>query len=156
MECKKTERVHQLLQEIEEHIPFKDKKNTAVSQATVGWQLDHALKVVNGITGILARTNEKPFKKDFNLTRLVLFGLNFIPRGRAKAPKIVLPPESISKSELLAQVEKAKTQLENTKTLKETAHFKHHIFGVLSKKQAMRFLELHTNHHLKIVREILK
>lgn len=158
MECKNTARVHQLLQEIEKYIPMMDKQDASVSQASVGWQLDHTLKVINGVSGILTKTNAKTeeYKSNFNFARLVLFSLNYFPRGRAKSPKTVLPPEIITEKDLYAQLKKAKIQLENTKPLHKHAHFRHQIFGMLSKKQTMYFLVMHTNHHLKIVRDILK
>ncbi|MGC6431953.1 MAG: DUF1569 domain-containing protein [Jejuia sp.] len=87
---------------------------------------------------------------------MVLFGLNYIPRGKAKSPKIVLPPEIILKESLVAQFNDAKGYLEKMDAVNEKQYFKHFIFGTLSKKQTLRFLLLHTHHHLKIVKDILK
>ena len=41
------------LNKIEEYIPYFETKNLNVSKASIGWQLDHALKVVNGVLVIL-------------------------------------------------------------------------------------------------------
>ncbi|MEW4923188.1 DUF1569 domain-containing protein [Algibacter sp. 2305UL17-15] len=156
MEHKKIKLLHHLLSEIEQHIPFKDTTNTIVSQVTVGWQLDHALKVTNAVCRVLIKTNPNKYKKEFNFTRMLLFPLCYIPRGKAKAPKIVLPPDFISTEDLFQQLKTARAQIENVKPLPKTSHFIHHIFGMLSKEQTLRFLEIHTKHHLKIVRDILK
>ncbi len=40
--------------------------------------------------------------------------------------------------------------------LPENVYFNHHVFGMLTKKQTLRFLEIHTKYHLKIVNDILK
>lgn len=144
------------LSQIEELIPFKDKTNPAVSKSDIGWQLDHVLKVINGVCGILEKTKPSKYKKDFNLTRTVLFTIGYFPRGKAKAPKIVSSPEVVSTEALDTQLEDAKTHLQNIKPLHNHAFFMHHIFGSLSKAKTLRFLEIHTEHHLKIVRDILK
>ena len=144
-----------LLTQIEESIPYHEKKNTVVSKSTVGWQLDHALKVINLVTAVLIKTNPEKYKKGFNLTRTVLFTLCYIPRGQAKAPKVVIPPEQIIKEDLVSQFQEAKLQIVKTERLPEASHFIHHVFGMLSKQQTLRFLEIHTKHHLKIVNDIL-
>lgn len=152
----KIEKIRIHLSQIEEYIPKFEVINKSVSKVSVGWQLDHCLKVINGVIKTMANSNPKDYKRNFNLSRMILFGLNFIPRGKAKSPKVVLPPETILKQDLLKQLLKAKDLLEGIEQLQDTNHFKHLIFGTLSKKQTLRFLDLHTHHHLKIVRDILE
>ncbi|WP_242131236.1 DUF1569 domain-containing protein [Aestuariivivens marinum] len=148
--------LNRLLAQVESYIPYKDQENLLVSKATVGWQLDHTLKVFNTVSLTLKNSNPKDYKKQFNYWRILLFPLGYIPRGKAKAPKLVLPPEVITKENLKAQLEIAKNHTDVLKTLPNHAYFKHFIFGVLTKKQTLRFLEMHTKHHLKIVRDILE
>ena len=144
-----------LLTQVEESIPYHKRKNTSFSQSSVGWQLDHSLKVINGVTRILFKTDPEKYKKEFNLTRTILFPLCYIPRGKAKAPKIVIPLDVITDKNLISQLQDAKIQIDKTKLLPETSHFIHHVFGMLSKQQTLRFLQIHTKHHLKIVHDIL-
>jgi hypothetical protein len=145
-----------LLTQIEESIPNYEKTNSVISQSSVGWHLDHALKVINRVTAILIKTNPDKYKKEHNLKRIILFTLCYIPRGKARAPKVVMPPEVITKADLINQLQEAKIQIEKTEPLTKTSHFIHHVFGMLSKEQTLRFLEVHTKHHLKIVNDILK
>ncbi|WP_339893042.1 DUF1569 domain-containing protein [uncultured Algibacter sp.] len=144
------------LSKLESFIPLLDKENLKVSKSTVGWQLDHALKVFNAVSKWTENSNPKEYKRKFNFWRSVLFPLGYFPRGKVRAPKYVLPPEIIKNEDLNAQLQTARTHIENLKTLPEKAYFKHFIFGMLSKKQTLRFLEMHTKHHLKIVNDILK
>ncbi|ULC59998.1 DUF1569 domain-containing protein [Flaviramulus sp. BrNp1-15] len=144
------------LSQIETYLLSIDKKNPKVSKSTVGWQLDHALKVFNSVCEWTENSNPKDYKWKFNFWRSILFRLNYIPRGKGKAPKFVLPPEIIHEKDLKNQLETARAHIERLKTLPKSAYFKHFIFGMLSKKKTLRFLEMHTKHHLKIVRDILK
>ena len=148
--------LNNLLLQIEANIPFKEQTNPAVSRVSIGWQLDHSLKVINRVSTFLEKTEPSKYKKNFNLPRTVLFTLGWLPRGKAKAPKVVIPPELILEENLISQLETAKTHLENIISVDEKAFFIHHIFGVLSKAKTIRFLEIHTKHHLKIVNDILK
>ena len=144
-----------LITQIEETIPSYEITNHKVSKSSVGWQLDHSLKVINRVTAVLIKTNPEKYKKDFNLTRAILFPLCYIPRGKAKAPKVVISSDLITLKDLTSQLQEAKTQIEKTKPLPNKSHFIHHIFGMLSKQQTLRFLEIHTKHHIKIVNDIL-
>lgn len=40
-------------------------------------------------------------------------------------------------------------------SLNQNQYFSHYIFGILNRDKTLRFIEIHTNHHLKIVRDIL-
>ncbi|WP_203256134.1 DUF1569 domain-containing protein [Hyunsoonleella ulvae] len=144
------------LSQIEAFIPHFRAVNTSVSKVSVGWQLAHSLKVINGVFKTMANSNPKHYKRNFNLSRIILFSLNYIPRGKAKSPEIALPPNTILKEDLEKQLHTAKCLVEGIATLDEAHHFKHFIFGTLSKKQTLRFLRLHTHHHLKIAGDILK
>lgn len=148
-------KLNTILTQIEEHIPFHEKTNVSISESSVGWQLDHSLKVIHAVCAVMIKTKPEKYKKEFNLKRVVLFSLCYIPRGKAKAPKAVTPPDLITKEDLLNQLKEAKIQIENTKSLPKTSHFIHHVFGMLSKQQTLRFLEVHSKHHLKIVNDIL-
>ncbi|WP_298531243.1 DUF1569 domain-containing protein [uncultured Algibacter sp.] len=152
---KRTTTLIKLLSAIETNIPHFEKRNSSVSQVTIGWHLNHTLKVINRVTAILIKTNPEKYKKKFNLMRATLFPLCYIPRGKAKAPKVVIPSKIITKEDIINQLQEAKIQIEKTKSLPKKSHFIHHIFGMLSKKQTLYFLEMHTKHHLKIVNDIL-
>jgi hypothetical protein len=155
MEQRRIEIVNTLLSEIEAHIPNKEIRNRAVSNSDIGWQLDHSLKVFNAVSIWIANSKPEDYKRNFNVWRLILFPLCYIPRGKAKAPKIVRPPEVIKQEDLISQLQTARTHIVKLKTLPKKAYFKHYIFGMLSKKQTLRFLEMHTKHHLKIINDIL-
>ena len=152
---KNTAILREYLEDIETYTPYFLSKNERVSGGSVGWHLDHTLKVVNGVLDILNKTKPENFKKEFKLSKLVIFSLGFIPRGKARAPKIVLPPETILESDLKSQLLVAYEKLNFIKNIHPKAYFKHHIFGTLDKQQTLRFLEIHTKHHLKIVKDIL-
>ncbi|KAB1068322.1 DUF1569 domain-containing protein [Tamlana haliotis] len=153
---KQIEKLQKLLDEIEGTFPYKNLKNPEVSKSTIGWQLDHSLKVFNAVCKVLAASNPEDYKPNFNLTRWFIFLIGAFPRGKVKAPKQVVSTSSnISVNILRSQLEDAHTGLKIISTLDKHAFFKHHIFGNLSKKKTFRFLEIHTEHHLKIVREIL-
>ncbi|MDO6760585.1 DUF1569 domain-containing protein [Tamlana sp. 2_MG-2023] len=153
---KQIEKLQKLLSEIEANIIYKDLENLTVSKSTIGWQLDHSLKVFNAVCKVLAASNPEDYKSNFNLTRWFIFLIGRFPRGKVKAPKQVVSTNSnISENILRSQLEEALIGLKIISTLDKHAFFKHHIFGNLSKKQTFRFLEIHTNHHLDIVKEIL-
>ncbi|WP_418602215.1 DUF1569 domain-containing protein [Hwangdonia sp.] len=156
MSNKKIKYLHALLSEIEQHIPLKDQTNPKVTKSDIGWQLDHSLKVFNAVCEWTIKSNPADYERKFSFWRTVLFPIGYIPRGKVKAPKIVRPPNVILDEDLKTQLQTAKNHIDALKPLPEKAYFKHFIFGKLSKKQTLRFLEMHTNHHLKIVRDILK
>jgi len=138
---------------IKEYIDHQEEKNLKISKANVGWHLDHSLKVINSVFEVLESSNSDDYKKKFNGLRLFTFTLGFFPRGKAKSPKRVLPPEIILKEGIETQLEKAIINIETMNSFDKNQFFTHPLFN---KKQTLKFLRLHTNHHLKIVKDIVQ
>lgn len=142
------------LDELEAYIPAFKIQNTAISKSTVGWQVDHSLKVINGVVETLkkAPTNKRP---NISMYGRVFLALRYFPRGKARAPKYVLPPETIEKEALEKQLDEAKKSIQLSSSIHPKVTFKHPYFGVLNRAQTITFIEVHTKHHLKIIRDIL-
>lgn len=140
---------------IENYIPFFEKVNPKVSKATVGWQLDHSLKVINNVLITMKKSDASAYTNNFKLIGKILLLLKSFPRGRSKAPKHVVATKTIEKEDLISQLASAKENINLLPTLEENAYFKHPMFGNINKKRVLAFLETHTNHHLKIVKSIL-
>jgi hypothetical protein len=145
-----------LIKELESYIAVKDKRNNSVSTSDIAWQIDHSLKVFNLVSETLVNSDLELYSAKFNKWRLLLFTIGYFPRGKVKAPKFVRPPEVILTEDLVSQFQLAYQNINNIKLANKNAHFKHFIFGVLNKNRTIRFLQIHTKHHLKIIRDILK
>ena len=137
-------------------IQFKDITREQVSKVPIAWHLDHSLKVINKIHGVLKNSDPTVYEKRFSFSRAFIFLFGYIPRGRAKSPASVLPSYDIKTEEILSQLEEARLNFRELETLDRNANFVHPIFGHLNTKQTKRFLEVHTKHHLKIVSDILR
>ena len=103
---------------------------------------------------ILKKSNPEQYKWQFNWIRIFIQIINKIPRGKAKAPKVVQPLEPATAALLISKLEIAKNSLVDLKTLNANSYFKHPYFGDLNLKKTIWFLNLHTNHHLKIIKDI--
>jgi hypothetical protein len=145
-----------LIEKVENYIPQRDSIKLEVSKADVAWQLDHILKTINRVSEALGKSNPEKFKSSVNAMRTITMTSGYIPRGRAQSPDIVKPPDVIYTEDIHAQVKEAKANIMKLKLLDENSYFKHFVFGNLNKAQTIRFLEVHTNHHLKIIKDILQ
>ena len=141
---------------LESTIPHRETLNERVSQANVGWHIMHSLKTINQIYQVVEQSDPSSYRKTFNTTRLMITLMGRIPRGKAKAPKQVRPPEVIDQQMLTKELAMANKNLELFKTLHPKAHFAHPYLGMYKRDHALKFLTLHTRHHLKIVQDILK
>ncbi len=143
------------LLEIENYFSQRDVENTAVSQANVAWHLDHTLKTINRISERLRASNPEEYHSQFNIQRIVVHTSGTIPRGRAQSPQSVRPPNVVQLDSLQLQLTEARQNLSAISSLDENAFFAHPVFDHLDRDQTRRFLEIHTNHHLKIIKDIL-
>lgn len=149
-------KVNTLLTSLETHIKNQSVSNPKISNADIAWHIDHSLKVINNVIIALQKSNPNSYKNDFSFLGKLFFKLGFFPRGKAKAPKHVKPPDVILEEDLISQMQLAKTNVETIANLEENAYFKHPLFGNINTTRVHRFLVLHTNHHLKIINDIVK
>lgn len=143
------------LDNIEMLVEHRKKIDTNVSKSPVEWHLDHVLKTINGICDRLKESDPKSFKSNFNFTRSMVYLTGIIPRGAAQAPKSVTPPDIILEEDLFAQTKKARENMKQVLLLDKNANFKHPYFNLLNRDQTLHFIEIHTKHHLKIIKDIL-
>ena len=135
-----------------------ERRNDDVSIWNVGQQIEHTLRVqrnvVTAIERILAGGGD-PTDQPNPGGRVMLF-LGWIPRGRGKAPDAVLPrdvsPERLQDD--LGRERQRCAELDLERVENAEGSVKHAVFGPLTAKRWLRFIEIHNHHHLKIIREI--
>ena len=145
-----------IVPELATYIPKYNESKTAISEAAVGWHIEHCLLVIKKITSTVAQSDPVLFKSKFNLARFTYFLTKNFPRGKAKAPKVVIPTDEITLETLQESLKNTYQAITYLKDCEANQYFMHPFFGQLNKKQTIKFLEIHTEHHLKIIRDILK
>lgn len=150
------EKLKKLIQDLESKIPNQEMLNSSISKSSVGWHIEHTLLTMNLVIDALQKSNPENYKRTFNFNRILVFTLNKIPRGRAKAPKVVQPKVDFNTETLKSHLKKGKTKLTELNTISNKNYFEHPYFGHLTLKPTIKFLEIHTNHHLQIITDIIK
>lgn len=144
------------ISKLQTYIPNFDTVNPAVSNVSVGWHIDHCLLVCKVIVEAVSQSDPALYKPSYKFSKLLVYTLKKIPRGRGKAPKAVLPENNIVPAALHLHVQKALNKTNTLAQLKPNNYFEHPYFGKLNVKETETFLAIHTNHHLKIIKDILQ
>lgn len=144
-----------LLDQLEANVSHYETLNQKVSEANVGWHIEHSLLSLNGVTNLLIKSNPNDYTWKFNFIRIVVLTTKKIPRGRAKSPEVVVPKGIIDKNSLLSHIVVTRNKIEELKTVSKDKYFEHPFFGKLKLKQTINFLEIHTMHHLDIIADII-
>ncbi len=147
--------VYHQLDTISELLSEFDSKAPSVSEASVGWHLEHLILVNGRIAEALKQSNPANYQWSFNWHKTVVLFTNNIPRGKAKAPKTARPEGNQTAEELKQRILGLKLKLASLTQLHPNANFQHPFFGMLNLKTTIRFLFVHNQHHLKIVQDIL-
>lgn len=142
------------LKRLEDVIQYKESLVRDVSEVSVGWHVDHTLKVINRVAAALQMSDPQKYENLPNAFKANILA-NGMVRGRGRAPRSVSPPDVIENKDLIAQLSEAKTNITSLDALHPKAHFTHHALGILDLNESKRFLEIHTLHHLAIIKDIL-
>jgi len=143
-----------LLNSLESYIDRCDKINTEISHENIGWHIAHSCKVINTITQAITQSDPEKANPRFSFKFYFVLLTNNIPRGKAKAPSFVIPAKTITKEEILTDVAQAKESIALLSKVGRGQYFTHPIFGDLKRNKTLTFLAVHTNHHLKIIKDI--
>lgn len=156
MKIKQMKKLEYLLSKIEKDIPLFEKKNTSVSQVSIGWQLEHVMLVMNSIIKAIEVSEPADYIYKWNLSRVVVMTTGNIPRGKAKAPSRVQPREEFTETSLKMHLAKTRESVGKLSYMSNNQFFPHPSLGHMKLKTTIKFLGIHTKHHLKIVDDILK
>jgi hypothetical protein len=146
----------ELLNELGSKIPKQEFINLEISKSSVGWHIEHTLLTINLIVRALKNSNQNDYKWKFNFPRVLVFSMNSIPRGRAKSPKAVQSKNNFNSVSLKNHINIATERIKELSSLKTDNFFEHPVFGNLNLKPTIKFLEIHTRHHIKIINDIIK
>jgi hypothetical protein len=146
--------IEKYLDEIYKYIEHEHQLNKAVSLVNVGWHIEHTSLVIIKITESVTKSDSKKYKWKFSLIRFLIFFKNKFPRGKAKAPDIV-KPNQIDRTNFSQLLIQTKDALQRLKQANHNQYFRHPIFGNLNKKSTFIMLDIHTRHHLAIVKDII-
>ena len=128
-----------------------------VSKWSPAEHVDHLLKVTSSVLERIPTGEVLPNGISF-LGRVIL-GLGWIPRGVGKAPARVMAVRTTPAElhETLARVASLVEAVDATAVDGvRSPNVPHPRFGGLTPAQALRFVSVHNDHHLKIVRDILR
>lgn len=143
------------LSELGEYVAYAEKENESVSTVNIGWHIEHSLLVIVGMIDSLGRSDPDNYRWRFNRLRTVLFTSKRFPRGKGKAPDAVKPRQT-EMTDYNTLFEKARQALERLRSAQPRQYFRHALFGDLDRKNSTTILEIHTRHHLMIIKDILK
>ncbi|MBK8552778.1 MAG: DUF1569 domain-containing protein [Ignavibacteria bacterium] len=150
------DKLRDFVNELEGKIPKAGMINETVSKSSVGWHIEHSLLAVNFIIEGLKNSNPEDYKWNFNFMRMLVFAMNKIPRGKGKAPETVIPKNTINADTLKKQIGIASEKIKELDTLMADNYIKHPVFGNMNLNQTMKFLVIHTKHHVDIINDIIK
>jgi len=145
----------ELLNHLENKIDFCELSNPEISNGNVGWHIEHTLLTLNGVTDFTVKSNPLDYKWKFNFIRIVVLTTRKIPRGKAKAPKFVQPKNNIDSVFLKNHLFETQKKIKELDQISKGCYFEHPFFGKIKLKQTIKFLEIHTKHHLDIINEII-
>jgi hypothetical protein len=130
--------------------------NQNISEGNVGWHIVHSCLVINSVCKAVVKSDASKFIKRFSIKAFLVLLLNSFPRGKAKAPSFTVPSEELSPTSILKSIQASRASIEALSKAGKNQYFTHPIFGDLNTAQTFKFLAVHTNHHLKIIKDILK
>ena len=143
------------LDELRQYVKSADVQCADVSAWSIGMHIHHTALAIIGVCNALSNSEPPTPSRSFSPLRFLLFRLGRFPRGRAKAPEVTLPRRDLSTDELDSCINDAANRLEDASRLPSDRWFKHFVFGVLNRDETLRFIDIHTRHHLRIIRDIL-
>lgn len=87
--------------------------------------------------------------------RQIILLTGIIPRGRGKSPNAATPNEQTTESELRELLAETNQSVQKAAESDCDCWWEHFAFGIMKRDAALKFVEIHNKHHLKIISDIL-
>lgn len=152
---KQIQLINSAIDQLEASLPHASIEAPKVSARAIDWHIEHSLKAAILVIDALEESDPAQFKPKFSPTKALILGMGRIPRGRAVSPDILNTKGPISLGKVPEMIEKLRNLLLGAQNKAEKSYFDHPIFGHMKRNEALKFVAIHTNHHLKIIQDIL-
>ena len=149
-------KINNLLNHLEAQIENYSSLNKTISEGNVGWHIVHSCLVIDSVCGAVCKSDPTKFIKKFSMKAFFVMLFNAIPRGKAKAPSFTIPSEELSPASILKSIQASRASIAALSKADKNQYFNHPFFGNLHTADTFKFLAVHTNHHLKIIKDIVK
>jgi hypothetical protein len=142
---------------IADHCGVPDLRAEAVSRWSVGQHIEHLLKVDDAIHRNLSSSAIGPSGPAPSLVARVILLTGRIPRGRGKAPDFTVPTgDYVVLRKAVEQMSKRFGELEPVidDLARDPRRVAHPSLGGLTRRQWLRFADIHQRHHHQIILDI--
>lgn len=151
-------RIEHQLELTEKLIPRVTGAHAEVSGWSIGQHLDHCLQVDRSILDTISDPPDVKELPPLKMVGRIILATGWIPRGKGRAPA-KFEPQEVSTETISSGLSETRELLSLTAAEPERLAGKepiaaHFYFGGFTPAQWLRFLEVHQNHHLKIVADI--
>ena len=139
-----------------ELLPLMEVRSSEVSDWSVGQQIEHVVRATSALTVLILR-NRKPDGTGEQLPiKQMLLEHGSIPRGIAQAPEVSLPGTDTSRKELEALILKCRNRTSRLSAVDVESVAPHPYLGEMNRDEILRFMVIHLDHHIGIMRDILR
>jgi len=145
-----------VLNNFENQAPQYMAKNLVVSEGKVGWHIIHSCLVISSVIKAIIASDPALYKKKFSWKAFFVLLFNKIPRGKVKAPSFTQPANEVTRDMVIQHIAEARKSARLLLTTNKNNFFTHPIFGDMRVQLAIKFLYVHSYHHEKIIKDILR
>jgi hypothetical protein len=130
-----------------------------VSGWSVAQHLDHVIKVNASVANGLLSANLEPLPKGMNILGHVILTIGRIPRGRGRSPARMVGARvtGLEIDAALSSLERSLAKVKELDLAKPSPPvIGHPRFRALTAPEALRFMAVNTDHHLRIIDDVLR
>ncbi|NQV72541.1 hypothetical protein HQ496_05420 [bacterium] len=149
------DRLNQQLTELDGFTNMTLIRQETISKWSVGQHIEHSLIAISGMILALRKEHPGTGSRAPNVYRDSVMEAKQFPRGAIEAPAISRPSESPDQKFLQRMLIKTSNRVGNPLEISQKATLIHPIMNVMYRDEAIEFMTIHTEHHLKIIRDIL-
>jgi len=132
-----------------------DKRRDEVSGWSVGQHAEHLAMALSAM--VVSLVTDRQYEGDTPLSdhKDSVLETGGIPRGAVQAFETAIPGDDDA-DRIAGALNKALSRLQRVKNLPPAARVRHPMLGMLDRDESLRFIEVHNDHHRRIIDEILR